>query len=238
MAFQSVFQRYEIKYLLSKEQKKRILDAMEGRMELDHYGRTVIRNVYFDTPQYRLIRHSIEKPMYKEKLRLRSYQQASLGEPVFVELKKKYNGIVYKRRLTMPEQEACHWICGEQRREESQIAREITYFKDFYGDLQPVIFLSYEREAYYSLDGSDFRVTFDDTILCREEGLSLAQATGGIPILEDDQVLMEIKTAGAVPLWLTAVLTREKIFKTSFSKYGTAYQTILYPKRKEGYIHV
>ena len=227
MAFQSVFQRYEIKYLLSKEQKKRILDAMEGRMELDHYGRTVIRNVYFDTPQYRLIRHSIEKPMYKEKMRLRSYQQASLGEPVFVELKKKYNGIVYKRRLTMSEQEACHWICGEQRREESQIAREITYFKNFYGDLQPVIFLSYEREAYYSLDGSDFRVTFDDTILCREEGLSLAQATGGIPILEDDQVLMEIKTSRAIPLWLTDFLSSEKIYKRSFSKYGHAYYDII-----------
>lgn len=83
MAFQTVFQRYEIKYLLSQEQKKRVLAAMEGRMALDHYGRTVIRNVYFDTPRYRLIRHSIEKPVYKEKLRLRSYQQAVQDAPVF-----------------------------------------------------------------------------------------------------------------------------------------------------------
>ena len=238
MAFQTVFRRYEIKYLLSKEQKKRVLAAMEGRMALDHYGRTVIRNVYFDTPRYRLIRHSIEKPVYKEKLRLRSYQQTVQDAPVFVELKKKYKGVVYKRRLAMPEQEALDWICGEGRREESQIAREISYFKEFYEDLRPVIFLSYEREAYYSLDGGDFRITFDDTILCREDRLSLSEETGGIPILQEDQVLMEIKTAGAVPLWMTAVLSEEKLFKTSFSKYGTAYQTILYPKLKGGYLHV
>lgn len=155
-----------------------------------------------------------------------------------MELKKKYKGVVYKRRLAMPEQEALDWICGEGRREENQIAREISYFKEFYEDLRPVIFLSYEREAYYSLDGGDFRITFDDTILCREDRLSLSEETDGIPILQEDQVLMEIKTAGAVPLWMTAVLSEEKLFKTSFSKYGTAYQTILYPKLKGGYLHV
>ena len=236
MAYQAVFRRYEMKYLLSLQQKQRILAAMEPYMQLDHYGRTVIRNVYFDTRQCQLIRQSLEKPVYKEKLRLRSYHQTGPGEPVFVELKKKYDGVVYKRRLTMPQEAAFSWICGQQRREDSQIAREITYFKDFYRDLQPVVFLSYEREAYYSLDGSDFRVTFDHQIQCREDRLSLSEDAGGIAILPGDKVLMEVKTAGAIPLWLASVLSQEQIYKTSFSKYGTAYQTLLFPQLQGGYI--
>lgn len=237
MAYQAVFKRYEMKYLLTLEQKQRVLDAMAPYMKLDKYGRTVIRNIYFDTENYRLIRRSIEKPAYKEKLRIRSYRQANPGEPVFVELKKKYKGVVYKRRLSMPEQAAMDWLGGDGNVEDSQIAREIDYFKNFYQGLRPTVFLSYEREAYYSLDGSDFRVTFDDHILCRQDGLSLSAEPGGRSISEEDKVLMEIKTSGGIPLWMTAVLTKEKIFKTSFSKYGTAYQTLLYPELQGGYIH-
>ncbi len=109
---QTVFKRYEIKYLLNQEQKARILKAMEPYMALDSYGRTTIRNLYFDTGNYRLIRHSIEKPVYKEKLRIRSYRQATPESPVFVELKKKYKSLVYKRRLSMPEAEAMAWVAG------------------------------------------------------------------------------------------------------------------------------
>lgn len=238
VAYQAVFKRYEIKYLITQQQKQRILEAMAPHMKLDRYGRTTIRNLYFDTENYRLIRRSIEKPAYKEKLRIRSYRQASPGDAVFVELKKKYKSVVYKRRLAMPEAEAVNWLCGNGTVADSQIAREITYFKEFYKGLRPTVFLSYEREAYYSLDGSDFRITFDDHICCRRNDLSLESEPGGIPLLEDGKVMMEIKTSGGIPLWLTAVLTREKIFKTSFSKYGTAYQTIIFPELQGGYIHV
>ncbi len=110
---QTVFKRYELKYLLTAQQKQAVLDAMKGHMELDQYGRTSIRNIYFDTENYRLIRRSIEKPAYKEKLRLRSYRQASADSTVFVELKKKYNSIVYKRRLSLPEKEATQWVTGK-----------------------------------------------------------------------------------------------------------------------------
>lgn len=106
MAYQSVFKRYEIKYMLTAQQKQRILDAMEPYMAPDKYGRTTIRNIYFDTDNYRLIRRSIEKPACKEKLRIRSYRQAEPGSPVFVELKKKYQSVVYKRRLSLPEEAA------------------------------------------------------------------------------------------------------------------------------------
>ena len=240
MAFQTVFKRYEIKYMLTVEQKERMLAAMQPYMRLDRYGRTTIRNIYFDTDNFRLIRHSIEKPtVYKEKLRIRSYQRASSDDPVFVELKKKYKSVVYKRRLSMPELHALDWISGKCACErDTQISREIDYFIRFYENLKPRILLSYEREAYYAMDGSDFRVTFDDHILCREEEISLDSDIWGTPILEEGKVLMEIKTAGGIPLWMTHLLTQERIFKTPFSKYGTAYKTLLFPKLKGGLFHV
>ena len=234
MAYQSVFQRYEIKYILKSDQKARIVAAMMPYMAPDQYGRTTIRNVYFDTPNYRLIRHSMEKPVYKEKLRIRSYQQARPGSEVFVELKKKYKGIVYKRRLSLPEQDAVDWMAGSQPpSEDSQIRREIDCFLRYYGALRPTVFLSYERQAWYCRDGGDFRVTFDDNILCRRTDLSLESAVGGTPILDEGLVLMEIKCSGGIPLWMTALLREEKLYKTSFSKYGTAYQTLIYPEIKE-----
>lgn len=234
MSYQTIFKRYELKYILTKEQKEIMLKAMEPYMALDNYGRTTIRNLYFDTDNYRLIRHSIEKPAYKEKLRIRSYRQATPDTPVFVELKKKYNSIVYKRRIAMPEKDAINWVCaGNPCDRQTQISEEIDYFLDYYGNLHPAVFLSYEREAFYSKDGSDFRVTFDDHILCRQSNLSLESDIGGNLILDSDLTLMEIKCSGGIPLWMTSVLSKEQIYKTSFSKYGTAYQTLIYPKLKE-----
>ncbi len=230
MAYQAIFKRYELKYMITREQKQRLLAAMEPYMALDKYGRTTIRNIYFDTPSYRLIRRSIEKPPYKEKLRIRSYAQASPDSTVFVELKKKYEDIVYKRRLSMTEGQALAWIClGGSPPADSQIAREIEYFMNFYQTLQPAVFLAYDREAYYCRGGGDFRVTFDDSILVRQHDMSLEAPVWGTPILEDGMVLMEIKCSGGIPLWMTEFLTREHIYKTSFSKYGTAYQTLIYP---------
>ena len=133
MAFQTVFKRYELKYILTPEQKDRILAAMSEHMELDKYGKTTIRNIYFDTENYRLIRRSIEKPAYKEKLRIRSYAKASPDSTVFVELKKKYQSVVYKRRLPLPESDAMAWVCREIPVPlDTQISREIDYFIDFY----------------------------------------------------------------------------------------------------------
>ena len=231
MAFQTVFERYELKFLLTEEQKKKVLQAMEPYMALDQYGRTVIRNIYLDTDHYRLARHSIEKPAYKEKLRIRSYDRAEPGSTVFVELKKKYKKIVYKRRISLPEEEAMKWVLGERScHTDTQISEEVDYFLKYYEFLRPVAFLSYEREAFYSKDQSDFRVTFDDTILCRQEDLSLESEVYGTPLLPKGKILMEIKCSGGIPMWMTRVLSEEHIYKTSFSKYGTAYQTMIFPK--------
>lgn len=231
MAVQTVFKRYEIKYMITAEQKQKVLDAIKPYMKLDQYGRTTIRNLYFDTDTYLLIRRSIDKPAYKEKLRIRSYSQADPDSTVFVELKKKYKHVVYKRRIGLPEREAMQWLGREQcSPKHTQISEEIDYFLDFYETLHPTVFLSYEREAFYANDDSDFRVTFDDNILCRQEDLSLQSEVYGTPILPEGKVLMEIKCSGGIPLWMTHVLSKEHIYKTAFSKYGTAYSTMIFPQ--------
>lgn len=236
MAFQTVFKRYELKYLITAEQKEIILDAIKPYMALDKYGRTTIRNLYYDTDDYLLIRRSIEKPVYKEKLRVRSYCRAETESTVFVELKKKYKHVVYKRRVSLPEEEAMAWLSNNNHgNKNTQISKEIDYFLEYYKTLHPTVFLSYEREAYFTKAKSDFRLTFDDNILFRTEDLSLKSEVYGTPLLEDGFVLMELKCSGGIPLWMTNVLSENHIYKTSFSKYGTAYREHIYPIiKKEG----
>ena len=235
MTNQMIFKRYELKYILTVAQKQSVLEAMASHMQLDRYGRDTIRNIYFDTDNYRLIRRSMERPVYKEKLRLRSYRQVTAEGDVYVELKKKYDGVVYKRRLVMPQKQAIECIAaGVALPADSQISREIDYFVRYYQGLRPKVFLSYEREAYYALDGSDFRVTFDENILYRQEMLSLSEGIYGTSLLAEGLTLMEIKTSGAIPLWMTGCLTEDGIYKTSFSKYGMAYTNMLKKAKGEG----
>ncbi len=238
MGYQAVFKRYEIKYIVTAKQKARILKAMEPYMEMDKYGRSTVRNIYYDTDDFVLARHSIAKPDFKEKLRIRSYSKADSDSTVFVELKRKFDGVVYKRRIGLPEADAMKWMAGsrdpaiihEIEAESPQVAHEIEYFTELYSGLKPVLYLSYDREAYRMKDGvsaldggSGFRVTFDCNILCREGDLSLRSDAYGTPILEEGKFLMELKCPGAIPMWMTKVLSEEKLYKTSFSKYGTAY---------------
>lgn len=233
MAFQTIFKRYELKYLITHKQKEKILKEIEPYMNLDKYGRTTIRNLYFDTDDYRLIRHSIEKPAYKEKLRVRTYSQAESNSMVFVELKKKYSHVVYKRRIALSEKEAMNWLCNNKCNTNTQISNEIDYFLDYYKTLHPTVFLAYDREAYFTKEKSDFRLTFDDNIIFRTEDLSLQSEVYGTRILDDRLVLMEIKCSGGIPLWMTKVLSKNNIYKTSFSKYGTVYREHIYPKITE-----
>jgi hypothetical protein len=229
MAYQSCFQCYELKYLLTPPQQEALLKIMEPYMKLDQYGRVIIRNIYYDTPNHRLIRRSLEHPLYKEKLRIRSYRQIDSEQDAFVELKKKFKKVVYKRRLSMPFQNALDWLQGDDNKKPpGQIAEEIAYFRDFYQELRPTVFLSYEREAFYSLDGSEFRVTFDENILARDYDLSLTSQVYGTQILPPGLIMMELKAPGAIPLWLTDFLTKNQIYKTSFSKYGVAYEKMLF----------
>lgn len=233
MEDRTVFKRYELKYLLTREQKAQMLCAISQYLTPDAHGRTTIRNVYFDTDNYRLARASIEKPYYKEKLRIRSYALAAPETPVFVELKKKVGSVVYKRRLTMPEGQAMRWVAGDKSvAPRTQIASEIDSFIDYYGTLRPAAFLTYDREAYFDRADDTFRVTFDGNILCREDGISLELGAWGQPLLEGGMALMEVKCAGGIPLWMTRVLSDMRLYKTSFSKYGTAYASMIYPRKE------
>ncbi|MBR3844670.1 MAG: polyphosphate polymerase domain-containing protein [Clostridia bacterium] len=230
MGFKTVFSRYEYKYIITREQKETLLNAMAPYMKQDQYGKSTIRNLYFDTDSYLLIRRSIEKPVYKEKLRIRSYTTATQDATVFVELKKKFKSVVYKRRLALPYGEAMAWLIqGIPPKEQSQIFREIDYALSLYKTLKPAVFLSYEREAFFGKENPDFRVTFDQDILCRETDLSLASPAGGQRVLSEDRIIMEIKCAGGIPLWMVEILSKEKLYKTSFSKYGTAYRNLIVP---------
>ena len=221
---QMVFKRYEIKYLLSRRQRDALLREMAPRMALDCYGRSTIRNVYYDTPDFLLIRRSLEKPVYKEKLRVRSYGRAAEESPVFVELKKKYQGVVYKRRIILPQAQARACLAGKSPLPDSQIGREIAYALAYYQALRPAMFLSYAREAYAPQDGSAFRVTFDEDIRYRTSALTLDSDCRGRALLPPDTVLMELKTPDAVPLWMAHALSAQGVRRTSFSKYGAAYQ--------------
>lgn len=226
MSEQMTFKRYELKFMLTRAQKTALLRAMAGHLQLDRFGHSVIRNIYFDTDNFRLVRRSIEKPLYKEKLRVRSYQKAGIDTPVFVELKKKFESVVYKRRLTLPHRQAMDALENQRLLPaDSQIAHEIEAFRAFYGEtLLPAMLLTYEREAYFPVDGTDFRLTLDENILWRMDDIDLGAPLGGCAVIGDDQILMEIKTPGGIPLWMTHFLSENRIYQTSFSKYGAAYQ--------------
>ena len=185
MDYQAIFKRYELKYLLTKEQVAMLKKEMAGRLVIDRYGLTSIRNIYFDTDDYRLIRSSLDKPVYKEKLRVRSYGIIKKDEKVFVELKKKYEGIVYKRRISSSESNAMTWLAENGVNEErGQIVDEIDYFKTFYRGLKPKVFISYDREAYFSVDDTDIRITLDTNLTGRNTDLSLRKGIYGKRIID------------------------------------------------------
>lgn len=238
MEYRSVFKRYELKYLMDEAQASAIREALDENMKLDRYGYSTIRNIYFDTPDYLLARRSIERPVYKEKLRFRSYSASSENDDVFVELKKKYRSVVYKRRLTMPLHDAMDWFCGDGEGPSTQIGEEIGYMKFRYPDIRPAMFLSYDREAYCSGDCGDLRITIDRNILARTYDVDLSSPIGGHPVLPEGYSLMEIKTMYGYPEWLTHVLSSNHLYKSRFSKYGNAYKEMVLRKMPEEFVTI
>lgn len=231
---QYIFKRYEKKHLLSDKKYTSLRQRLQGRLEVDKYGVISICNIYFDTPQHLLIRNSIDKPIYKEKLRLRSYGTPADNDMVFIELKKKYKGIVYKRRVSLELMDAEHYLYdGIPVNHTSQVIKEIDWVLHFYQQLIPSMYISYNRVALFGLEQSDLRITFDSNIIWREEDLRLGSGTWGNQLLEDGWKLMEIKIPGVMPLWLSHILDELDIYPVSFSKYGMAYQQSEQRKHKE-----
>ena len=219
----SVMKRYELKYRLSKDQLAFFISKIKGHMQVDKYGLTSIASIYFDTPDFRLINKSIEKPKYKEKVRLRGYGLAKPGKPVFLEVKRKCEGVVYKRRISLSEEDAYELILNKKAKGNDQISKELVAFMEKYPNLEAKYLIIYEREAYYQ-EGTDLRVTLDMNPRYRVSDLNLHTSLDGTPLLEDGGAILEIKVQHSLPLWLVAILSEGKIYKTSFSKVGTAHQ--------------
>lgn len=226
MDYISSFERVEKKYSMDSQQLRMFLPRMREHMEADEYGETAVCNLYLDTVDDLLARRSIEKPKYKEKMRLRSYGVPGGGDEVFLEIKKKSGGVVYKRRISMKADEAMAYLTqGAPLGRTGQIAREIEYMRDRYG-LYPKVYLAYDRVAYREISESRqaVRITIDHNIRSREIDVDIRLGDAGRLLLPEDECLMEIKTTGAYPLWLASALSECRVFSTSFSKYGRAYQ--------------
>lgn len=221
---QKVFNRYEKKYMLTRQQYEAIRQRMEPCMEEDQYGLHTIRNIYYDTEDDELIRTSLEKPKYKEKFRVRCYGEPNAESNYFLEIKKKYKGIVNKRRIVMKPQEAKAYLeNGEKPKEQSQIFREVDYVWNHY-QLMPKVYLAYDRIALFGKEDAEFRVTFDQNIRSRDFALTLEKDTETTKLLKDGYYLMEVKISNAMPLWFVKILTELEIHSTSFSKYGNVYR--------------
>ncbi|MGE4214529.1 MAG: polyphosphate polymerase domain-containing protein [Anaerotignaceae bacterium] len=219
-----VFKRVEKKFLVTHNTLSAFLADIAPYIKKDDFGQYTICNIYYDTVDDRLIRTSIESPAYKEKLRLRSYGIPNGNNKVFLEIKKKYDGTVYKRRISLPLNEAIGYLNGESRpKKDSQILHEIDYFMNIYNPI-PKLFIAYDRLAFSALDDENLRITVDSGIRSRDFDLSLCAGDYGEYLLNEDEHLIEIKTGSSLPLWLTAALTKYAIFPVSFSKYGNIYK--------------
>lgn len=227
------FKRYENKYLLSEEQYHAVIASLPQYMRADTYNEDSefysIYNIYYDTAQNDIIRNSLSKPYYKEKLRLRSYSiPTSQQDKVYMELKKKIGGIVSKRRATMSLLEATRFveegvIPHKNGALNSQVINEIAVFLSSH-NVAPTTFISYDRRAYFGATDKEFRLTFDNNIRTRRNHVALEDGAFGVPLLSNAEYLMEVKISGAIPIWLARIFSEQKIFSTSFSKYGTEYK--------------
>ena len=228
-SYQDVFKRVEKKYLLDRTQYANLLTGIgQHGMKQDSYGLHTISNIYYDTDDFTLIRLSLQKPVYKEKLRLRVYG-AEVGAETqsFIEIKKKFDGVVYKRRTSLPLKEAVRVLRLRHMPEScGQIGREIDRFTSFW-PVSPKALIAYDREAYFSEKEPEVRLTFDHSIRFRAEDLNLAQGSAGRLLLAPEQTLLEVKLPGVMPLWLCRLLESNGARPVSLSKYGTAYTEYL-----------
>lgn len=223
-----IFRRIEKKYIVNEIQYHKLKAKILDYMNEDNYGKSTICNIYFDTNDYKLISNSISKPYFKEKIRLRSYNIPNKDSKVFLEIKRKYDGIVGKRRIEMTLSEFENYLKNSNTLENSnkQIKTELDYYFKLYS-LKPAMYISYSREAYYEKNNSDFRLTFDSNVLAREHNLKLDSSIYGKDVLGNGKYIMEVKTLGALPLWFVNILNELEIIPGNFSKYGEAYKDFI-----------
>jgi hypothetical protein len=235
-----VFNRHESKFLIDRSIYKEIENRLFQYMELDEYNKThelyTISNIYFDTKENHLIRSSLSKPQYKEKLRLRAYGVPTGEEKVYLEVKKKVCGVVNKRRTKLKLMEAYNFVATGKKPDikdymNRQVLNEIEYMLKIY-NLEPKLYLAYDRKAFFCKENRDLRITFDSNVRTRRYDLKLENGDYGEKQLEKDTLIMEIKAENNMPLWLSKLLSENKVYKTSYSKYGKEYETLLLNDKK------
>ena len=232
-----IFRRVEKKYILDKVQYEKILPELQKYMEEDKHGQSTICNVYFDSDSYDLVRHSITKPYYKEKVRVRSYNTPDLDSKVYLEIKRKVDKVVGKRRIEMKLKDFYSYLDNPESLSNvnEQIKKELDYtFK--YWNLKPKMYICYDRIALYEKGNNDFRATFDTNILARNNNLRLESGNYGTDILGQDLYVLEIKTLGTIPLWFAKLINELEIKQGTFSKYGEGYEQLVMNKNTNNVI--
>ena len=224
---QSVFRRIETKYILTPAEFKSLLALVAPYIQKDRYFKATNCSVYYDTDGRYLAIHSLEKPLYKEKIRVRSYNvPKSLDDPIFIEIKKKYAGVGHKRRIVTTLRDFYHYEkTGELQTENPQIKAELDHCFKFY-HLKPALYVAYDRLSFCSKDDEHFRLTFDQNVRSRETDLKLECGDKGQNYFEHGEIVMEVKALDAYPIWFTRALSNLKIYPASFSKYGRIYEKI------------
>jgi hypothetical protein len=227
-----VLKRNELKYLITLEQFNDFQKIVDKYLDQDKFHISRIKNIYYDTDDYLLIRRSIEKPNYKEKIRIRTYNEG-INPEVFVEIKRKCNSVVFKRRVKMKFDDAKKLLNFESIEQNGQIINEIKYFVALYKCLKPKMYLSYDRLSYIAKEDKNLRTTFDSNIQWVNGKQDFIEQKTGNYVLDNKHYLMEIKTEMGYPRWLCDFLSDNKIYKTSFSKYGNAYIDMLKVEKEE-----
>lgn len=239
-----VFNRYEHKYIIDKEIFEKVIKILDEHMDMDSHNKDytpyTISNIYYDTCDDYLIRTSLEKPEYKEKLRLRSYGVPDENSTVFLEIKKKFNGVVNKRRTKLKLDEAYEFLKSGKAPPAKgymniQVIRELEYFLKIY-KVSPKVYLAYDRIAYFEKENTNLRISFDMNIRSRRYDLAFEKGDYGERLLPEDVYLMEVKTSLAKPLWLTHMLTELDIKRERFSKYGTEFKKMINQKEYNGVV--
>lgn len=225
---EEIFNRIEKKYLIDVPTRKKLLNVIEKNTKEDKYFKSEIFNIYFDTDNFDLIIKSIENPDFKEKFRARGY---SGFDRVFLEIKTKEKErdvrIGHKRRVLLTHKQFKKFLKREKTAEElagGQIAKEVDYLVSYF-DLKPQILVYYSRKSYVGED--DLRITFDENLSYRNKDLNFKRTIHDKHYFSDKRnIIMEVKARGGMPLWLTHLLSENKIFPERFSKIGKIYEKI------------
>ena len=229
----STFKRYERKYMITAEKLERIMPTLLEHMELDPFciggNEYRIYSIYYDTPNHDVIRQNSSKPVYKEKMRIRSYyDRKGLDDKVFMEIKKKSEGVGNKRRIKLRIREIEPFVNEGILPEtkdylSTQVAKELQYFLKM-NKVQPALYVQYDRLALFGKEDKNFRMTFDRNLRTRRSHFILGESEEDEFLLPENTYIMEIKILGAMPLWLTKLLSENELFSHGFSKYGARYK--------------